>query len=240
MVDAYQISDLAAKYILFQRTEYMTFTRSLPFRVMRKLIPLFNYNRMVEWEAKINSKKIIDRYLTDMEREYLSIKDFLPNNCSRLLDIGCGIAGIDIFLNQHYLNLNRDVDFFLLDKSDIEKNVYYMYEEKGAFYNSLDLAKETLVNNGIKKTSVHLIEATEKNEIKINKDIDLVLSLISWGYHYPVKTYLEKVYDLLSEGGVLILDIRKNTDGIDWLSQKFSNYRTVLERSKYLRVCAIK
>lgn len=234
----YKIPDSAIKYILFQRTAYLIFTKSFLFRIIRKIIPSFSYNRMVGFEAKLNSKKVKEMYLTDMEREYLSIKEFLPDNCLRILDIGCGIAGIDIFLNQHYLN--RGVEFYLLDKSEVEDSIYYMYEKNGAFYNSLNTAKTTLVMNGVEKNNVHLVEATEKNDIDIDNDVDLVLSLISWGFHYPVSVYLEKVHNILNEGGALILDIRKNTDGLDLLTQKFSDSKIILETSKYIRVCAFK
>ncbi|MCP3941554.1 MAG: hypothetical protein GY710_08745 [Desulfobacteraceae bacterium] len=234
----YEISDSTTKYIMFQRTGYLTLTNSFFFRAVRKLIPSFNYKRMVGLEAKLKAGKVSKMYLADMKKEYQSIKKFLPDDCSKILDIGCGVAGIDIFLNQHYLN--KDVNFYLLDKSHIEEKVYYMYEEKGAFYNSLNIAKQTLVNNGVKKNNVHLIEATPKNDIKIDNGIDLVLSLISWGFHYPVNIYLEKVYKLLGDGGTLILDIRKDTEGFNLLTQKFGKYKIILETSKYLRVCATK
>lgn len=234
----YEIPDSAIRYILFQRTSYLRFTKSTLYKVIRKRIPFFNYNLMVGIEAKLSPKKIAAMYLSDMEREYRSMKGFLPDNCSRILDIGCGIAGIDIFLNEHYSN--RSVDFYLLDKNEIEERVYYMYEEKGAFYNSLDLAKSTLVINGVEENHVHLIEAADNNDINMDKSVDFVLSLISWGFHYPVGVYLDKVYDLLVEEGVLILDIRKNTDGLDLLNQKFGNHKVVNETSKFCRVCVIK
>lgn len=234
----YEIPDSATKYILFQRTRCITLTNILLFKVLRKLVPSFNYNRMVEFEAKLRSTKIKAMYLTVMESEYLSIKESLPDNCSRVLDIGCGVAGIDLFLNQHYLN--SELEFFLLDKNRIEDNVYYDYEAKGAFYNSLGIAREILVNNGMDKNKVHLIEATTNNSIEIDEGIDLVLSLVSWGFHYPVSIYLDKVYDLLNEEGTLILDIRKNTDGLELLTQRFGGYRVILETSIYFRVCATK
>jgi len=193
---------------------------------------------MVEVEAKIRSKKIIDSYFSDMKREYESFRDFLPANCSTILDIGCGIAGIDVFINEHYSL--QGIECYLLDKSEVEDSVYYMFENKGAFYNSLGLAKATLVNNGVDENNVHLIEATENNDINIEKNVDLVLSLISWGYHYPVNTYLDKVHALLSKKGVLILDIRKGTDGLDLITKKFGEYRKILETNKYIRICAIK
>jgi SAM-dependent methyltransferase len=238
MKNRYEIPDSATKYILFQRTEYLALAKTRTFRAFQKLLPLLNYNQIVELEARLRSRKVKEMYLIDMEAEYSSIKKFLPDNCSRILDIGCGVAGIDLFLNQHYLN--GRVDFYLLDKSRVEKNVYYMYQSKGAFYNSLRVAREILMNNGIDANQIHLLEAKENNSIDMDKSVDLVLSLISWGFHYPVSIYLDQVYDLLNETGTLILDIRRSTDGLDLLTQKFGEYRVILETRKHTRVCATK
>ena len=183
---------------------------------------------MVEFEAKIRAQKIIDMYFSGMKREYETLQVFLPVNCSKILDIGCGIAGIDVYINEHYSS--QSIEYYLLDKSEVKENVYYMFKDKGAFYNSLDLAKATLASNGIH----------ENNDINIEKNVDLALSLISWGFHYPVNTYLDKVYALLNRKGVLILDIRKGTDGLDLITKKFGEYRKILETDKYIRICAIK
>jgi len=193
---------------------------------------------MVLLEAKLRNTRIKEMYLSGMEREYLSIRDFLPDNCSSILDVGCGMAGIDLFLNQHYLN--SDIEFFLLDKTEIDESVYYMYTGKGAFYNSLDIANKILSENGVDSNKVHLLEADIENSIRIENNVDLVLSLISWGYHYPVSVYLDTVLNLLSEGGTLIIDIRKNTEGFDTVTQAFDTYRIIHESNKYYRVCARK
>ena len=139
------------------------------------------------------------------------------------------------FLNEHYLN--NKVDFYLLDGTRIEEKVFYMFEGKGAFYNSLDVAREVLMDNKIRKDKIHLIEANDDNDIKItNEKMDLVISLISWRFHYPVETYLDKVSNLLSEEGIIIMDIRKNTNGIDVIKQKFSKFDIIFETPKYQKV----
>jgi SAM-dependent methyltransferase len=228
------------KYILFQRTGYLALANSLPLRALRKLVPSLSFNRMVELEARVRRRRVKAMYLAGMEKEYLSIKRFLPGRCSRVLDVGCGIAGVDIFLNRHY---SADgVEFFLLDRSVVEDSVYYSYTERGAFYSSLELAKEILVQNGVQDDNVHLIEATEDNEIDIQERVDLVVSLLSWGFHYPVSVYLEQVHDLLDEGGVVILDVnrRRGSEGLDLLAQRFGDLREVEQTRTYLRVCAKK
>lgn len=235
----YNAPSSAAKFILFQRTGYIKFARGrLPIIIARKLIPFFTYNRSIKLEAKIRSESIIDRYFSDMRKEYESIQTFLPAHCKKVLDIGCGIAGVDVFINEHYFP--KRVEFYLLDKSKVEKKVYYNFESKGAFYNSLDLANATLIENGIPNDNVHLVEATRNNHINIKDKVDLALSLLSWGFHYPVSTYLDKVYTLLNERGVLILDIRKGTDGLDLVTKKFGNYTTISEAPRFVRISAIK
>jgi len=87
---------------------------------------------------------------------------------------------------------------------------------------------------------VHLIEAMENNDIDINSTVDLIISLISWGFHYPVDTYLEKAYDLLNKDGILILDVRKDTNGLDLLTQRLGAYKVILETAKYSRVSTSK
>lgn len=226
----------AASYILFQRTAYITFPKRTVFRIARKLLPFLNYERSVSLEAKLRNASICREYLEDISREYDSIKDYLPGECERLLDIGCGVAGIDLFLDQHYGN--RQPHIYLLDKSHVEEKVFYLYKDKGAFYNSLEVAKEVLTTNGIDPGHVHLIEATDNNDINTDDRMDLIISLISWGFHYPVETYLDRAYETLKPGGRLIIDVRKETGGIEAIENKFGEYQVVLDDKKHLRVCA--
>jgi SAM-dependent methyltransferase len=236
MITDLSIPRSATPYILFQRTAYITFPKRLAFRIARKLLPFLNYERSVSLEAKLRNASICREYLEDIAQEYASIKDYLPKECERLMDIGCGVAGIDLFLDRHYGD--RHPHIYLLDKSHIEEKVFYLYKDKGAFYNSLEVAREVLTSNGIDSDHVHLVEATDNNDINTDDRMDLIISLISWGFHYPVETYLDRAYETLKPGGALILDVRKDTGGIEAIEDKFGDYRVVLDGEKHLRVCA--
>ena len=228
------IPNEALKYILFQRTGYLRLPNTLIYRIVNKILPHSIYNRIVEYEADVYSSRIISSYKTDIRNEYLSISEFLPASCFSILDIGCGVAGIDVFLNYHYKE--KQPKFYLLDKTHIEKSVWYGFKPKGAFYNSLDTAKDLLVQNNVPERFIHIVDATENNDINIGCRVDLVISLLSWGFHYPIETYLAKVLELLMESGVIILDVRKNTSGIDLLNNVFSNVVVILDQKKYQRV----
>jgi len=232
------IPNEALKYILFQRTAYLWFHRTWAYRVLKKIIPFSFYNWEVAIEAKLSPARVKALYENDMRQEYASIKDFLPETCSSIMDIGCGVAGIDVFLNKHYQGLAPK--FNLLDKTQTEPAVFYKFKTRAAFYNSLAVAKTMLMSNNIPENRVNLIEATDNNDININSSVDLIISLISWGFHYPVETYLDRAYEVLNEGGTLIIDVRKGTNGLDLIKNKFGKVDIIGSGEKYQRILARK
>jgi SAM-dependent methyltransferase len=233
------IPNKALSYILFQRTEfsiYQSYPKLLRI-VMNKRVPI--YNMAIKLEALLLSNRTKRLFSLDMEKEIDTIKQYLPSEPKKILDIGCGVAGIDIMLNKYYSEKGVRPEFYLLDKSQVNSRVYYGFERQAAYYNSLDIAKELLVSNGVKRDLVHLQEVSE-SKIFPDSKFDLVVSLISWGFHYPVSTYLDQVYDLLNNGGRLIIDVRKESGGEKLLESKFGSIQVIFEARKHRRILAIK
>jgi len=238
MSNSLLVPDDATKYILYQRTDYLSFPKARLYRIINKLTPFSFYSTAVRIESFTRGKIIRELYRKDMSDEYQSIKEYLPDNCSSVLDIGCGVAGIDVFLSQHYTS--QKIDFFLLDKSKITKGIYYRFNKEAAFYNSLQIAGNMLAINGIPLDSIHLMEACSEHKISMDGKVDLVLSLISWGYHYPLVTYLDEVVEILNERGVIIIDLRMGTDGMQALQERFEIVDVIFKNKKQIRVRAIK
>lgn len=230
------IPDHAVRYILFQRTHYIKLQQNFIIKLIKKLLPnKYRYSPFIDLEILLRNSAIKNDYIVDMEAEYLDIKSYLPLKTKNILDIGCGIGGIDIFLSKHYNS--PETTFYCLDKTQLD-NIYYGFKEKAAFYNSLDVAREFLSLNGIKNICTLL--ANDNNTIETNEKFDLILSLISWGFHYPVETYLFQVYTHLQVDGHMIIDIRKNTNGLDKIKTVFSNIKVISETEKKIRILAIK
>ena len=230
----------AGEYILFQRTSYLYMARAsnLFIKLLYKLfLRIFSFNQYVELEAALFQSRIARLFTQDMNKEFLTLKDSLPSHVGKILDIGCGVAGIDVLLYHHY---GGKADIYLLDKSVLDKNVFYYFEETGSFYNSLSLAKQLLVLNGVSQEKIYTQEATDENQVLFGENFDLVISLISWGFHYPVSTYLNVVYEKMRSGGILILDVRKDTDGEELLKKKFGTTSTLLDEEKYKRLLVVK
>lgn len=235
------IPDSAVKYILMQRTTYQRFVYIKGLYRLSRLLPEKLFHRsLVAIEAKARKDSIKYLYNQDMLNEYNSIKNWLPSLADTILDIGCGVAGIDVLLNWHFQQQSASIHFYLLDKTATNKSIFYGFEQRGAFYNSLTVAREVLTQNGLAQERISLLEATPDYQINISESVDFIISLISWGFHYPVATYLPQAYKILKPGGRLILDIRKNSGEYIIFGELFSLLTVISETEKSLRIVAVK
>jgi SAM-dependent methyltransferase len=232
------IPDEAVKYILFQRTAHLAYPKFRSLRMLKKMCPWSLYETYVTVESVLRRKKVKQLFNQTMVDEFKNIESYLPGECSRILDIGCGVGGMSVMLHRHYGGGN--VEFYLLDKTDLPKKVYYGFQRKAAFYNSLEMTRKILCDNGIKREKIHLLEVPDDYMINVEASMDFVISLWSWGFHYPVSRYIDQVHNILRRGGRLILDIRKQSEGDKQLAGIFSKIEKISESKKGVRFLAIK
>lgn len=232
-----KINDNALKYILLQRTELLVISNKKIYKNFLKLYSrLFKkdiLDVMINFEIAFRKKGLKDDYVKRMYGEFLSFKDFIPAEIGNFMDIGCGIAVINLFISEK-LN-GKFGKLFLVDKTEMEKSIHYGYQDTASFYNSLDLAKETLTDNGFDANKLEVIEPAG-NTINLKEKIDMVISVIAWGFHFPVNAYLQEVHESLNENGCLIIDIRKGTNGTEELKSVFREVTLIAEYEKYERV----
>jgi SAM-dependent methyltransferase len=240
----------AVPFILMQRTQHVAFLRSQ--RAMRLFLAadrllggdgrdVFGsrcFRPAVRLEGALRSRAIRRRYAMEIDAELGQLRPHLPARCRGILDVGCGVAGIDAALYRYYA---ADAPrLHLLDRTATAGRIYYGFHHAGAFYNSLHVARALLVANGVPTDRIHLIEAEPQFSIAPDSTVDLVVSLISWGFHYPVAAYLERVHALLAPGGRLILDVRGGTGGEAELRQRFQRVEPVAVHPRWSRLVAIK
>ena len=158
-----------------------------------------------------------------IEKDFNMIEEYLPTHCDRSLDIGCGLGLINILLYKKYKSTN----IYLLDKTELNVEEISGIHKNYKFYNSMQAAKETITLNGIEENKLNLYETTDYKDL-FNIKFDVIFSLLSCGWHYPVSTYIDLLSNSLSDDGVLILDLRHNTDQLDILTSHF-----ILEKQIY-------
>ncbi len=205
----YKLPQEARELALYQRTGLLPKNNVPIIKKILKRLRLIDrnkeYKNFVSNTAKKEANNIDKKYFSEIRIKANIILKHIPIGTSSILDIGCGIAGLDLIFNE-YLNLSK---IYLLDKTKIDESIWYGFKETAAFYNSLELAKDTLVQNNVDKNIIELIDAPSNGVIPLQKEsIDLVVSTISWGFHYPISFYLKSVFNLLNKNGLVILDLR--------------------------------
>jgi SAM-dependent methyltransferase len=146
------------------------------------------------------------------------------------LDIGCGMAGADVLLYQYFHAVHPV--FYLLDVNQVDAAVQYGYRNQISAYCDFAMARKFAALNGIPRQRFFFIETWPETAFKF----DLILSLISCGFHYPVDLYLAKIVDSLAPSGRVILDIRKNSGQFETLHRVFDRVDVVRVEEKYKRV----
>ena len=110
------LNKISNKLILLQRNELLSEKQ----KFLRKRFGRFLFTNFFIHFFQINNLNNSVKNL--FEKEYETIKDFLPNNVSNILDIGCGLGIINIFLNKKY---NHNTQFFLIDKDRVDIKIKY-------------------------------------------------------------------------------------------------------------------
>lgn len=232
------VPNAALPYLLLQRTDYLVLPRSkFLLRIACRLSKRTPLMTAVSLESHFRKRQVGRRFDADMRGEYADIRGWLPKSATAILDVGCGLGGIDVLLFDHYQR-DPDLRFFLLDRTQIGGQIDYGYRDRADFYNSFEMTRAVLTGNGVPASSVTTLEARDDAGIDLPQQVDLVISLISWGFHYPVATYLDRTYGLLKPGGRLILDVRKDTGGLEEIEAKYGNATVISNEKKRQRVVA--
>lgn len=154
----------------------------------------------------LSSQDLRGCYLIDLLQDISPLLPFFEDHqVENLLDIGCGMGGIDILLHELF-----DCSVHLLDETG-DGQTRSMFHNEVQPYNDMQVATEFLRKNGV--TDIHTYPADPSLTIPC----ELIISLLSWGHHFPVETYLDLATRSLGEGGLLVLDIRFETEGEDFI-----------------------
>lgn len=242
----------AAKFVSLQRLETQALGGTIHYTTLGaaaykiyEMVPLarqvYRYYS-INIEPRLRSKSIIDNYCRIMSREFATIRDYIPSDLNTIIGIGPGVAGLEVLISKHCRSLgNPPPSIILIDKTGIDP-VHFGFHEVAAVYNSLDISRNVLVMNGHPPDKVSAIDAEDAADLRgshVGK-IDLVTSLIAWGFHFPIDTYLDLVESLLRPGGCLIVDVRRGTDGRAKVEQKFGSITIIMDDPKFERILAVK
>lgn len=171
----------------------------------------------------------LSEYETELEKTYNGFKDYLPKDAKNILDIGCGMSWIDVFLSKHY---DHKIKIHLADKHGVSPKIlsgFATHKDEFSHYHNFDYAIELLTINDVPKENI--IQHNLLRKDLPTDEFDIVISLLSWGFHYPISNYRPN----LSKNGIIIVDVRYHTTGMKEL-QKFGTCLPIYESRKYARM----
>ena len=207
---------VSKKLLLLQRNELLSQKQ----KFLRKRFGRFIFtNLLINFFQEENIEKISSKLF---QKEIDTIKNYLPKNVKNIMDIGCGLGIINIFLNEIYQN---ETTFYLLDKNHIDTKIKYGFSSDYESYNDLKETRKILLENGLNDNRINIFDVDR--EINIKERVDLVISLKSMGYHYPFEKYIFLFKDCCNENTTFIFDIASSQYEFNF-SQKYFEYVKII------------
>ena len=212
---------LIAFLVLLQRTEiqkpnsliYKKFNRVTKnkFSVINILFQSIWYNKIFyAYEiATVDESDLLCKLLL----EEFSHKDLI------ILDIGVGIGGYHKkWIREHKNNST----LYLMDNSEFNiRALSYGHGSSDRYYNSLFLTKKFLNIADNPKVKIESIEIKEDYPGSIPIHLDLIVSFISWGFHYSLEEYWDTITQRMSlNTSILLIDVRKNSHSSNFLKKQ--------------------
>jgi hypothetical protein len=148
----------------------------------------------------------------------LILEEFSQKNLI-ILDIGVGIGGYHKKWIREYSN---NATLYLMDNSEFNiRALSYGHGCSDRYYNSLFLTKKFLYNVNNPKVKVDSIEIKEEYPSKIPDHLDLIVSFISWGFHYSLEDYWSTIIHRMSLfSSIILIDVRKNSQSYNFLKEQ--------------------
>lgn len=169
--------------------------------------------------------ELIPRYLQSCKRSAEIISGAITEPPQTAFDMGGGLGGVSICLSKIWAMCHFTVADY--DHTDKDLRKYnYGTEESFAAYNSLKATRELLEINGVRGKCYDLSYGVHWPDVPL----DLIFSVLSWGFHYPIDRYLvwARAYSTM-----LILDCRSDQGAKDDLSKYWNNVELIESYGKH-------
>lgn len=121
-------------------------------------------------------------------------KYFKPGD--HVIDLGCGFGLVDLVLNA----LMPGLRFTMLDLTG--NDPHRKMSAGGYAHNDLETTRQVA-----KDLNALVVDV---NEYRWNDPADIVMSTLSWGWHYPIKLYIDQVLSVKPR--TIITDLRKKQE----------------------------
>ncbi len=148
-----------------------------------------------------------------------------------LADIGCGYAFIDLLIYRA-----TGCRLTLIDIEETER-IYFRYHPEGAGYSNLSVARAFLEANGVPTAKITTLNP-KSGDLSGLPPVDMAMSLLSCGFHYPVATYMDFIRSHVGKG--VVMDLRRRAPEGRALLEEWGTTRTLHRGIKHDSVVALR
>ena len=217
----YVYNFLTELLILLQRTDIQK-SNSIILKNFNKLTK--NYFNIINLLFRsLSYNKVFDAYEIETVNESnllckLILEEFPEKNLT-ILDVGVGIGGYHKkWIREH----SNNSTLYLMDNSEFNiRALSYGHGKSDRYYNSLFLTRNFLSNNDSSKVKVESIEIKQEYPGKIPDHLDLIISFISWGFHYSLEDYWSIITQRMSLiSSIILIDVRKQSQSYKFLNEQ--------------------
>lgn len=194
----------------------------------------FKFTKEILEVAKLQVTQIKDFSKRDYYNElcvseFSQIREHL-NNPKTILELGCGLGRMSVYLN-HYFK-DDSIKYILADYDVLNKKPKYMWNPKKQYYNKLHLTKKFCLINNLKNFKILNLGKESINKLK---DVSIVMSFLSVGFHIPIEDYIKNIMKIINNDSVLFFGIRKSKYNQKSFKKYFNNRIIKTQESIYTR-----
>ncbi len=171
-------------------------------------------------------KEFEKAYKDGLLKQFELMLPWIPKNMHASLDIGSGMGGIDILLNNNFHQSTCLVDAL---------NTLPICKKHNVPFNDYNICSEFFKKNGIDEF-LYYLSPKEFKRISPFTHVDLIISIKSYCFHYSPEVYLRQLYWWCHKETVLIFDVRNDRPAwLKILRENFTEIDVLLEKPKYTK-----
>ena len=214
----FYLKQKTARLIVLQRIELIN-------PLLKKLRKLFGRYVFTNFITRyfLDPNIIGKNYYEVMNKEFMTVKNFIDPKDKFFLSIGGGMGGLELIINKNFNN-----NFFsFIEKNYVSKKVKYGWDNNNnEAYNDLNLQRVFLEKNGIDSSRLNIVDFD--NDVFPDNKFDVVISLLSLDYHYDFNIYKNYLKKISHKNTKIIFD----TIRADYFLNIFKNVKVIKNQDK--------
>lgn len=153
-----------------------------------------------------------------------------------IIEIGCAEGRTTVFLNKHMQFMGYEKNYYAIDtfagftRSDLQYEATKRNKDKEAIKVQFVVNKKSWVDKTLKMNGIYNVKTIQADINKINLSSfgieKIAFALIDVDLYLPVKSALEKVYPLMTKGGIIVVDDCKEHIYFDGALEAYEEFIT--------------